>query len=80
MKLSKAALAAASLLAIAAFAGGAEARHHYRHSAHVGPRAAEQRVVVGDRVCTKICPQDYSPCDPIYFKTADGRCAAIYSK
>jgi hypothetical protein len=32
------------------------------------------------RVCTKICPQDASPCDPIYFKIADGRCAAIYSK
>ena len=27
--------------------------------------------------CAKMCPQDFSPCDPIYFKTADGRCAGV---
>ena len=27
--------------------------------------------------CPKMCARDFSPCDPIYFKTADGRCAGI---
>ena len=27
-----------------------------------------------ERVCIKMCPQDSLPCDPIYFKVADGRC------
>ena len=25
-------------------------------------------------VCERICPHDTSPCDPISFKIADGRC------
>ena len=28
--------------------------------------------------CIKLCPQDASPCDPVYFKTADNRCNARY--
>ena len=28
--------------------------------------------------CIKLCPQDRSPCDPVYFKTADNRCSARY--
>ena len=28
--------------------------------------------------CVKLCPQDSSPCDPVYFKTADNRCNARY--
>jgi hypothetical protein len=31
-------------------------------------------------VCQKMCPQDFSPCDPLYFKTADGRCAGIRTR
>lgn len=27
--------------------------------------------------CQKLCANDFSPCDPIYFKTEDGRCAGI---
>ncbi len=27
-----------------------------------------------ERVCVKWCNQDMNPCDPPYFKTADGRC------
>jgi hypothetical protein len=30
--------------------------------------------------CQKMCPRDFSPCDPIYFKTADGRCSGIPSR
>lgn len=26
------------------------------------------------RQCVKLCPSDYSPCDPIIYKIADGRC------
>lgn len=29
------------------------------------------------RVCRKMCANDFSPCDPIYFKTEDGRCDGI---
>jgi hypothetical protein len=28
----------------------------------------------GSEMCQKACPQDYSPCDPLYFKQADRRC------
>jgi hypothetical protein len=34
------------------------------------PRAA--------RVCQKMCADDFSPCDPIYFKTEDGRCDGVH--
>ncbi|SFJ98060.1 hypothetical protein [Methylocapsa palsarum] len=27
--------------------------------------------------CRPMCDNDFSPCDPIYFKTEDGRCAGI---
>ncbi|WP_036258944.1 hypothetical protein [Methylocapsa aurea] len=27
--------------------------------------------------CEPLCPNDFSPCDPIYFKTEDGRCDGI---
>ncbi len=29
------------------------------------------------RVCQKMCANDFSPCDPIYFKTEDGRCDGL---
>jgi hypothetical protein len=31
-------------------------------------------------MCRKLCASDLSPCDPIYFKTADGRCAGILNR
>jgi hypothetical protein len=30
------------------------------------------------RVCRKMCADDFSPCDPIYFKTEDGRCDGVH--
>ncbi len=29
------------------------------------------------RVCKKLCANDFSPCDPLYFKTEDGRCDGL---
>ena len=29
------------------------------------------------RVCHKLCANDFSPCDPLYFKTEDGRCDGL---
>ena len=29
------------------------------------------------RACQKMCASDFSPCDPIYFKTEDGRCDGL---
>jgi len=29
------------------------------------------------RICKKMCANDFSPCDPIYFKTEDGRCDGL---
>ncbi len=29
------------------------------------------------RTCRKMCASDFSPCDPIYFKTEDGRCDGL---
>jgi hypothetical protein len=28
-----------------------------------------------ENYCIPQCPQDLSPCDPLYFKRADGRCS-----
>ena len=44
------------------------------------PAAAARRrpcVVAPVQFCEKMCPQDFAPCDPIYFKTADSRCAQV---
>ncbi|ACK51391.1 hypothetical protein Msil_2462 [Methylocella silvestris BL2] len=30
------------------------------------------------RTCVKMCAADDSPCDPIYFKTEDGRCDGVH--
>lgn len=31
------------------------------------------------RICERICPSDSSPCDPLNFKIADGRCRGVMS-
>jgi hypothetical protein len=80
MRLSKAPVAAiVAFTFIAASASPTLAQRAHRHVYRDYDRSYEW-VVVGERVCTKICPQDNSPCDPIYFKTADGRCNSIYTK
>ncbi|MBG0810325.1 hypothetical protein IY145_13135 [Methylosinus sp. H3A] len=41
------------------------------------PQPAETVFVAPAQFCEKMCPEDFSPCDPIYFKTADSRCAQV---
>jgi len=41
------------------------------------PQPAETLVVAPVQFCEKMCPEDFAPCDPIYFKTADSRCAQV---
>ncbi|WP_156967949.1 hypothetical protein [Methylosinus sp. PW1] len=41
------------------------------------PHPAQTYVVVPVQFCEKMCPEDFAPCDPIYFKTADSRCAQV---
>jgi hypothetical protein len=53
----------------------AEARRYYRQDYSEPPYSGRSVVV-----CQKMCPQDFSPCDPLYFKTADGRCAGIRTR
>ncbi|MBU3888690.1 hypothetical protein FM996_18665 [Methylosinus sporium] len=36
-----------------------------------------QTYVVPVQFCEKMCPEDFAPCDPPYFKTADARCAQV---
>ncbi|MBI1867069.1 MAG: hypothetical protein HYS06_02020 [Methylocystis sp.] len=55
----------------------AQAGHRHRYYRHyVQPHA----YAVPALACRAMCPQDLSPCDPIYFKTADGRCAGIRTR
>jgi len=41
------------------------------------PQPAEAYVVAPVQYCAKLCPEDFAPCDPVYFKTADARCAQV---
>lgn len=60
-------------LAATTLTAQAQAGRHHRQRQYEGPYT----YVVPTQVCQKMCPQDFSPCDPIYFKVADGRCAGI---
>lgn len=56
--------------------------HHLRHNYLAPPPpAAEARYatvppppVAMASACVPMCVTDYIPCDPVYFKLADGRC------
>ena len=39
-----------------------------------GAREARRVIVADPAACVQICPGDYAPCDPPYFKQADDRC------
>jgi hypothetical protein len=52
-------------------------RHHYTHNAvpPYGYNAIAPQYGAGSRTaCIPWCQSDFSPCDPVYFKQADGRC------
>lgn len=74
---------AVAALAVALPVAQAQAhRLHYRHH-YVRHHRPEHRIyhaqqAVNQRVCIPMCPEDMLPCDPIYFKTADGRCDRWY--
>jgi len=42
---------------------------------YVGPSDKYGYPASGPGACQKLCPGDNNPCDPLYFKQADGRCA-----
>jgi hypothetical protein len=66
---------AATLLG--ALVNTAEARRrHYDQDYYAEPYYHGRSAIV----CQKMCEQDFSPCDPIYFKTADGRCASVRTR
>lgn len=37
----------------------------------------DEEPLVPARACRKMCAADLSPCDPVYFKTEDGRCDGV---
>ncbi|CAN2534246.1 hypothetical+protein [Methylocapsa aurea] len=61
------------VLALAAALGSAQAAE--RRARQQQP--AQAVVVVPAQYCEKMCAEDFAPCDPIYFKTADSRCAQV---
>ena len=64
------ALAAATLMSFAPVLANAtqhHPRHHHRYPYYAG--VPQQRPY-----CAPWCPTDFNPCDPTYFKIADGRC------
>jgi hypothetical protein len=64
----------------------APVHHHVRHNHRLPPppvaeapyAAFPERDVTTASACIPMCPSDYLPCDPIYFKLADGRCDGKY--
>jgi hypothetical protein len=75
-------LSAARVLALAATAAlifgpaTAEAKRHHRYAP---PPPVAYTVIPEEpvHICQRWCDRDMSPCDPPYFKVADGRCASI---
>ena len=69
---------AAAILGLAlamASALPADARTHRKHGPR--PQYSAQPFAPYPQprpACLKLCARDRQPCDPIYFKTADGRC------
>ncbi len=70
---------AVAALAVALPLAQAQAHEvHYRHHRVIHHRPVHRIYhaprIVRQRVCVPMCPEDTLPCDPIYFKIADGRC------
>ncbi len=70
MKIVPALLTAAALLAAVPAAAQSQRERHYP------PAYPEGRSVYAPpaQACIPLCSRDTSPCDPPYFKAADGRC------
>ena len=53
----------------------AHADTYGRRSAHARSPSYSEPYAPNDDVCRPWCDLDRSPCDPPYFKVADGRCS-----
>ncbi|MBV8851062.1 MAG: hypothetical protein JOZ16_15930 [Methylobacteriaceae bacterium] len=71
MKIAAAHLFAAAAL-VAALPAAAQSQYRTRHAEPY----QEGRTVYApsQNACVPLCARDTSPCDPPYFKAADGRC------
>ncbi|GGC77048.1 hypothetical protein [Chelatococcus reniformis] len=65
-------IAAAATLALAAQVAAAEPAPGRQRQPDAA--AAHRQARAGGEICPRICPRDTTPCDPISFKIADGRC------
>jgi hypothetical protein len=90
-KILAASIAASALLGAVAPAMAGHYRHYYRqgqvgYHTHDGPMLYQGLATGGyvDRYawpdpwggCIRMCNSDNLPCDPVYFKIADGRCTS----
>lgn len=78
MRASKlAALALAVVVAVPALASAGPRRDRRAVEYVDEPPPAYFSSRQGAGRCAPMCDRDFSPCDPVYFKIADGRCAGI---
>ena len=66
-------IALASVIVVAA-AGSSPARADHDRSARQH-RAKQPSMAPPPRVCQRLCVADVTPCDPMEYKIADGRCS-----
>jgi len=64
----------AAFLGLVLMAGPAAAQYYYPPPV-IGDAADPYYGQQGDRICRRMCREDRSPCDPVHWKTADGRCS-----
>lgn len=65
------------LVTLSAFAvlAPALAQSHMPRYGDAGEPPSGVPYYAGDNYCVPQCREDPSPCDPLYFKQADGRCS-----
>ncbi len=71
-------IAGATLVAAIATPASAQRWRHYYDEPVYG--APYYRSAPAPRYCQRLCEYDRSPCDPIQFKVADGRCSGVYTR
>lgn len=72
-----AAIFACIVVLLAGAAGSASAASGVRTRAFFDPKTVQpgdEYGKQGNRWCRRLCSEDRSPCDPMSFKRADGRC------
>lgn len=66
-----------TFVATAAFAQPVYVERLERRPAYVEQRSPGPYARYAPAMCQRWCPEDPSPCDPTYFKIADGRCRGV---